>query len=263
MAVDLIAARSWTAAPLWLFLDYDGTLAAFSHTPADVRPVRSVIGLMNRLAAHPQIRVAVISGRRLNQVEKLLPVDGIWLAGTYGIELRLPGGIHRDRLSFPDIRRWIQQVKPIWETLLIDRKGFYLEDKGWSLAIHARRAQPEAARVVLAAAQETAEELAASTSFRVLGGDRFLEIAPELAHKGEAVRYLLETNPWPGAMLLFIGDDDKDEEAFGEIQDRGGVAIRVCRRPCQSQADGQLKSPQAVRRWLNYLERQVGSSRQS
>jgi hypothetical protein len=29
-------------------------------------------------------------------------------------------------------------VKPRWERLIADRDGFFLEDKGWALAIHAR-----------------------------------------------------------------------------------------------------------------------------
>jgi trehalose 6-phosphate phosphatase len=64
------------------------------------------------------------------------------------------------------------------------------------------------------------------------------------------VAYLLERYPWPGALPLYVGDDDKDEEAFGVIQARGGVAIRVCSEPCDTRADGHLESPLDVRRWL-------------
>jgi len=50
-----------------------------------------------------------------------------------------------------------------------------------------------------------------------LGGHKFLEIGPTLAHKGRTVDYLLDRYPWPGALPIYLGDDDKDEKAFGVI----------------------------------------------
>jgi trehalose-phosphatase len=67
------------------------------------------------------------------------------------------------------------------------------------------------------------------------------------------VAYLLAAHPLPGAQLLYLGDDDKDEEAFGVIEVRGGVAIRVAPEPRETRADYRLESPQDVRRWLEIL----------
>ena len=75
---------------LWLFLDYDGTLADFAPTPEHVNPDPELVDLIERLARHPRFRVAVVSGRRLSHVQKLVPVPGVLLAGTYGIELQTP-----------------------------------------------------------------------------------------------------------------------------------------------------------------------------
>lgn len=70
---------------VWLFLDYDGTLADFAPTPDHVEPNPEIALLLTRLNDHPRIRVTVISGRRLSHIQKLIPVPGILLAGTYGI----------------------------------------------------------------------------------------------------------------------------------------------------------------------------------
>ena len=75
---------------LWLFLDYDGTLADFAPTPDHIVPDPVVIQLLERLAKIPSVRVTVISGRRLKDIQTLLPVKGIFKAGTYGIELIQP-----------------------------------------------------------------------------------------------------------------------------------------------------------------------------
>lgn len=248
-----IKARIETAERLQLFLDYDGTLADFAPTPEHVEPDPRVIALLTDLVEHPQIRVAVISGRRLGHVVELLPVPGLLLAGTYGVELRLPDGERVDRVAHDSIRPVLEKIKPRWERLIADRDSFFLEDKGWALAIHARYATTAEAEKVLARARRTVDEAASSDLFRVLGGHKFLEIGPALAHKGRTVAYLLQQSLWQDALLLYVGDDDKDEEAFAVIQARGGVAIKVCEEPCETLADGSLESPDEVRRWLSGL----------
>ena len=55
---------------LWLFLDYDGTLADFAPTPEHVDPDPQLVDLLSRLAQHPGLRVAVVSGRRLSHASR-------------------------------------------------------------------------------------------------------------------------------------------------------------------------------------------------
>lgn len=239
------------AAERWrLFLDYDGTLADFAPTPEHVNPDPEVIALLTELAGHPRIRVTVISGRRLSQIEELLPVPQVLLAGTYGVELRLPNGERIDRVAYDEVRPVLEEIMPRWKGLIADEEGFFLEDKGWAVAIHARDAADDRADEILSTARGMVNEAASCERFRVLGGHKFLEIGPLLAHKGKTVTYLLDRYPWPDALPLYIGDDDKDEEAFGVIQARGGIAIKVCNQPCETGADGRLRSPEKVRAWL-------------
>jgi trehalose 6-phosphate phosphatase len=96
---------------------------------------------------------------------------------------------------------------------------------------------------------------AAPDLFRLLGGDKFLEIGPQLAHKGRTVEYLLAQYPWPGSLPIYLGDDDKDEEAFGVIKAQGGFAIVIAPEPRETRADLRLPSTRAARRWLSTLLR--------
>ncbi|MGD9048934.1 MAG: trehalose-phosphatase, partial [Anaerolineae bacterium] len=57
---------------IWLFLDYDGTLADFAPTPEHVLPDPALIALLGELVRQPWLRVAVVSGRRLGHVQKLV-----------------------------------------------------------------------------------------------------------------------------------------------------------------------------------------------
>jgi trehalose 6-phosphate phosphatase len=235
---------------LWLFLDYDGTLADFAPTPDDVYPDQQVIDLITQLSHQPFVKIAIISGRRLKHIQKLLPVDGIWLAGTYGIELQSPEGELIQRISYEQTRPILEMVKPTWEAIIENRPGFYLEDKGWSLAIHAKDALPEQATAILTNCREQAATMIVEKPFRVLGGDRFLEIAPQKANKGDTVEYLLSKNHQTDSCYVYIGDDDKDEYAFGIIKKYGGLAILVADQPRQTYANMRLPDPQSVRQWL-------------
>ena len=255
-APDSVRTRIREAERLRLFLDYDGTLADFAPTPEHVDPKPEVISLLSKLAQHPRIRPMVISGRRLAHVRKLLPVREVLLAGTYGVELLLPTGERVDRIAYEDVRPVLDTIKPRWERLLADGEGFFLEDKGWALAIHGRYVGEAEAEEVLEEARAEAEAVLAdapSGLFRLLGGHKFLEVGPTLAHKGKTVDYLLERYPWPGALPLYVGDDDKDEEAFSLIHAYGGLAIRVCEGSRNTAADGRLASPSDTRRWLRRL----------
>lgn len=253
---EQLNARLDSVERLWLFLDYDGTLADFAPTPDEVTPNPEVVGLLARLAQHPRLFVAVISGRRLSHVQILVPVPGILLAGTYGIELQLPNGKRVDRVAYDAIRPTLDVLKPRWEELIAGRDGFFLEDKTWAMALHARFASDAESKEVLENARLVAAEAiekGPQDQFRLLGGHKFLEIGPKIAHKGRTVAYLLDRYPVSDAIPLYLGDDDKDEEAFEVVRHRGGIAIVVRAEPQETRAQYRLESPQAARRWLEEL----------
>ena len=251
--------REWllVGGRLWLFLDYDGTLADFARTPDELIPDGELINLMERLADNQGLRVAIVSGRRLEHIRKLLPIPGLILAGTYGIELMLPeaGLVHL--VVIETIRPALELIKPRWEALILGRKGFYLEDKGWGLALHARFADAEEADRVLKDAGRIASDLleraGREDSIQMTGGNRFLEVGSKLADKVQAVDELVKRLPWPGARLVYIGDDDKDEKAFAAIHHHGGTAIVVAAAPRPTLADVRLESPREVRAWLESI----------
>lgn len=240
------------AEKLIVFLDYDGTLAEFADTPDIILPQQEVIRRVQLLADDPQCHVIILSGRRLSHVLELLPVKGIWHAGTYGIEISTPAGDRIQRLPFNQLRPVLDRLRPKWEQLLFGRNGFYLEDKGWSLAVHARFAEAVEAEAVMQEAHQMGARAAAQGPFQLLGGDRFLEIAPESASKAKTVEYFLSFPEYAGSLPLYLGDDDKDEAAYPAVQALGGVAIKVGDRG-ESVANLQLANPQEARLWLDGL----------
>ncbi len=245
--------RIATSPHLGLCLDYDGTLANFAPTPADVLPDPEVISLLARLSKHPRLQTAVISGRSLEQLRRLVPVEGIHLGGNYGVEILTGDGRLVTRADFKAARPPLEALKPLWAGLADSAPGFYLEDKGWALALHARFASSQNALEIIAHARQVGESTANLDGFRFRGGDRFLEICLEVADKGQAVDYLFDHLLPAGSLPLYLGDDDKDESAFGVVHQRGGLAILVGNRLPETQADWRLGSPQEARLWLANL----------
>lgn len=233
-----------------LILDYDGTLADFAPSPDHILPDEDLINLLRALNQTPNIEVVILSGRRLQHIKQLVPVAELWRAGTYGIEMISPRGELIERIKYQEIRPQLELVKPKWRRLIDNNAGFYLEDKGWSLALHARDADPDIGSQILQQARAVIQECHLGTQFRVLGGDRFLEVAPSIANKGNAVKYLIDHNNWQQSLLLYVGDDDKDEAAFAIVKQFGGTAIKVVQGTGETVADATLGDPSHVREWL-------------
>ena len=220
-------------------------------------PDPELIALIQDLANRPKIKLAIISGRRLAHIEKLVPLLGIWLAGSYGLEMRTPSGTHMYRADYAALRPKLERVKPQWANLIDGKDGFYLEDKGWSLALHARFADDALAARILAQSQVLAKHSLSDGKFKLLGGHKFLEIAPQEADKGNTVAYLLQQDKQTICVPIYLGDDDKDERAFPTVQQFGGLAGCVCNPKRSSCADFFLESPQQARDWLKKLSNQL------
>jgi trehalose 6-phosphate phosphatase len=238
---------------VWLFLDYDGTLADFEPTPAVINPDPALAILLTHLTGCPGLRLAVISGRQLVHLRALLPVAGMWLAGTYGAEWLTPQDGLIERLDKNKIRPSLDAIKTEWEKLIAGDTRFYLEDKGLALALHAKYVEDHQAAKTLAIARQIIQRFSRPGLSHILDGHKFLEVAPVISDKSQAVKYILDTYPWPDASLIYLGDDDKDEAAFETVRSLGGVSILVSEKRRDTNADCILESPQQVRQWLEHI----------
>ena len=239
---------------VWLFSDYDGTLAEFVPNPDVVIPRPEVVDLISRIAKDPHFRVAIVSGRRLSHTHALLPVKGLILAGTYGVELETPDGEIHHPAGYKNWRPALDRIKSMWEGAIAGKQGFYLEDKGYAIALHARYATENDAKLVLRTAERGAQEDGKPDTLKIMDGNRFLEVAPTLADKGRTVRQLLEEYPNQEALPVYLGDDDKDESGFEAVNEAGGMSIIVAEKPGETHARYRLENPRQVRSWLGELE---------
>ena len=80
---------------LALLLDYDGTLSPIAkHPDLAVMPPETKT-VLERLSNHPDVFIAIISGRSQSNVKEMVGIEGITYAGNHGMEI-----LHRDGSSF-------------------------------------------------------------------------------------------------------------------------------------------------------------------
>ncbi len=233
-----------------LFLDYDGTLVPIASTPTEAVPDADLLDLLRFVAERPALRTVILSGRPLDDLRKMLPVHGLILAGLYGVEMLLgENTVLREppRDSKPES---IAELRKRWTKLTGGLNGFLLEDKGQALALHARWADAEQADHILSEARDLATAVIDTQAFRILDGDRYVEVAPVTADKGATVDWLLTQYPIADDLPVGFGDDNKDEAAFAAIQRHGGLAVGVGYRYELPNVDGRVQSPEEARGWL-------------
>jgi trehalose 6-phosphate phosphatase len=166
--------------------------------------------------------VAIVSGRRTEELSALLRVDGVSLFGVYGMQE-----------AAPDIA---DAVAPLAERAAAGVPGARVEHKGSSLAVHYRQAiEPALARRALLPALE---QIASASGLTVLEGRMVLELVPaDRPRKAGAVARILGEYALEAA--LFAGDDVADVEAFDaldEARDRGVEVVKVAVRSAEAPA---------------------------
>ena len=77
---------------LALLLDYDGTLAPIAPHPDLATLSPELKNVLYKLSNHSEVYVAIISGRSVDNVKKMVGIEGITYAGNHGLEILHPDG---------------------------------------------------------------------------------------------------------------------------------------------------------------------------
>ncbi len=204
-----IAGQARAGRKLGLFLDYDGTLRDFVDVPDLAVPDPELPDLLRELAAHPEISVALVSGRAPEFLEKHLGGLGVTLVGEHGYRW-MDGGQGEWSLLNPHVNiDWKTAIREHLEQASLLTPGTHVEEKQSAIVWHYRKADPEFG---LWRARDLLEELtsmAANLPVTVHHGQKIVEISSIQVSKGEAVDHLMRS--WQCDVALVAGDDQTDE----------------------------------------------------
>lgn len=204
-----------------LFLDVDGTLLEIEHEPDAVVVPEELLRVLQALHEATGGALALVSGRPLDQLDRLFAPLRLNAAGLHGLERRnlIAGTTRAERKP-----ALFDQARDELATFAGARPGVMLEDKGLTLALHYRGA-PDQGKAASEVAHRVAE--ASAGALIVLAGKMVFELKPPGANKGHAIEAFLEEPPFARRRPVFAGDDVTDEAGFQVVNAADGLTIRV------------------------------------
>jgi trehalose 6-phosphate phosphatase len=224
--------------------DVDGTLLDLAAGPFDVDVPQSLKDSLLRLLDKTAGALALVSGRPIGDLDILFTPLQLPAIGGHGAETRLHANETPTRVADLD-----PQLRRALIGAVAHNPELVYEDKGYSVALHFRKAPHEEPRVRAHVQQALARFPAEKVE--VLQGKAIVEIKREGVSKGQAVRALMQRDPFAGRTPAFVGDDVTDESVFSVIPELGGINFCVSR-----QFEGVqhvFASPADVRRALAHM----------
>ncbi|MFA5411300.1 MAG: trehalose-phosphatase [Candidatus Omnitrophota bacterium] len=238
-----------------LLLDYDGTLVPIAEMPHKATLPEKTRDLLGSLSKSRNCKVAIVSGRSLKDIKKMVGLKGIVYSGNHGLEIEGP------KIKFsPALPSGYKAALILIKNDLLKRvskiKGALLEDKGLSLSLHYRLVAEKEIAKVKTAFREATILPRVKNKVNIRLGKRVLEVRPPVGwDKGKVALWLLARSKFAlkgrAVMPVYVGDDLTDEDAFKALKSKG-LTIFVGRSKILSAAY-YLKDPKEAGIFLNYI----------
>lgn len=253
-----LIANTWLSEQeyLGLMLDYDGTLTPIVEDPSKAFILSDRIEILRSLSRQHNIRLAIVSGRSIEQLRFFLePLsrEDILFCGLHGGEIYLPRTSTFLQVSENQtFKKLLEQFKADLLTVLerecLCQEGIFVEDKQYSIALHYRRAKAAIKQAAMAIFNQqfyASENL--SEHFKIQPGKEVLEVLPKTFDKGNCVQFLYKY--WGKAHSIkpcYVGDDLTDEAAFVAVNQLNGISLCINKPPDETMAFLTLSSVEAL-----------------
>lgn len=253
-------------------LDFDGVLAPIVPDPDDARPadgatevlsrLAGVIGSLAILTGRPAAFAAERSGISRLAEERSFEAGALLVLGHYGVERY---DASTGSVSADPVPAGVEEARVRVTALLAEGAalaGCALEDKGRSVAVHARRAADPAA--AFATMRAVLLPLAEELGLHAEPGRLVIELRPPGMDKGAALRTLVAERS--ARAVVYAGDDLGDIPAFEAVRDMRAQGLVGYALVSASDEEGALthladlvlSGPDAVVAWLSELADALG-----
>ena len=200
-----------------LFLDLDGTLLDIAERPDAVVVPEGLVAVLAALRDFLGGALAVVSGRPMADLDRLLRPLACDCGAEHGAVLRYRGANAVLGEGVPPV--WVARIRVAAQ----DWPGVLVEEKTRGVAVHYRQA-PQYARAI---EQLLRSLVTADRRFQILCAHMAFELRDAEVHKGRAVAEFMAREPYCGRLPVFVGDDVTDEDGIREAVLQGGLGLRV------------------------------------
>jgi len=204
-----------------LLLDYDGTLVEFNENPELAVIDDELKKIINTIINQKNTQLAIISGRDQDFLEKNFNNKKIILAAEHGQYMKFK---QKKWLKISPLnKKWINNLKPVFESFTNRTPGTFIEIKKSSIAWHYRITDPElaAGRVV---ELNTVLSSMISDDLIIINANNVIEVTPSAINKGTTVSEILSKGKYD--LIISIGDDVTDENMFKYLP-KSSITIKV------------------------------------
>jgi trehalose 6-phosphate phosphatase len=214
-AIEQLRAIAAARGPMLIATDLDGTLAPIVEQASDARVPPVTLAVLDRLSG--AAKVAVITGRDLNTARRMVPVEGVIVVGSHGLEASfentlLPGV---DRVALSAALETVEQSV----ISAVPTSFLHIERKAISTAFHFRGA-PELEAPLRKVLDHLPEGL------RLREGRMVLEVLPN-ARGGKDLALTALAHQFRCKSLFVMGDDATDVGMFKAALKLGGEGVHV------------------------------------
>ena len=209
---------------LFVISDFDGTLCPIASTPDLVQMPSRTECALRRLSRSPHVVLAIVSGRKLEDVRARVGIDAIY-GGNHGIEIagRDIDFVHPQATMFGDR---LNRICAELERQLKTWPEAWVENKQWTATVHMRAVPFDRWPELIASVRS--HMLGSEDMFGIRSGRAALEIYPRLGwDKGSAVKYIVRTLGLERALPICFGDDATDETMYRALPN--GVTVKSAR----------------------------------
>lgn len=239
-----------------VFLDYDGVLTPIVDDPAAATLDDNARGELVALSDH--VPVAIVSGRDLDDVRRMVGVDSFVYAGSHGFDILLADGTTEQygTDSLPDL----DAAQTALEERFLSMASIRVERKRFAIAVHSRGADDADVEATERAVKETAGKY---DTLRVTGGKDIQELRPDIDwDKGKALRRLVDVLELDMSTYapIYMGDDLTDEDGYAAVAEAGTSVVVAGERDRSTIANYRLDDPEAVHTFLRRIRERTDSS---
>ena len=226
-----------------LFLDFDGTFVDFAPEPDAIKLRPGSREILERLSRRLRGALAIVSGRKVSDIDRHLAPLELPASGVHGQEIRPTEGDFRARPASPDFDRARRRLS----AAILPNDPLLVEDKGAALVLHFRKHPEQRARAEALAAAA----VAGLSDLYAIEGHAIFEIRQRDVSKATAIELFGNMRPFAGRLPVFVGDDSTDEDGFRAAARAGGFGVKV--GPGSTGAAYRLPDVSAVHVWLRKL----------
>lgn len=235
-----------------LLLDFDGTLTPLVSHPMLVSLPRDTKNLLQKLKEREDVKLAIVSGRPVEDVKEKVGLQGITYAGCHGNVIVYDNGEIVDKgFNHSQVSKLVKSLASRVDSRF---PGSWIENKGHTVCVHIKHVNV----ANKGAAITEIEKVAREQKFTSFSGHDTVECKSDSsADKGSAVLDILDHlygKDWAKTVgVIYIGDDRTDEDAMKVLQGKA-ITMRVTSGSQQKTAASMtIKSTRSVVHFLHWF----------